>query len=692
MIFSIPHRLYTERRDCCAVKENGKVILYRHRPCQLRRCLTRNDGHWPLAVADALGTRTFAYDADTLQLISETLPDGAILSRTTDAFGRPAGISVAGIGDPGSPDYAVTYGYDSAGRFGSVTTLAPLAALAVQYDYVQGSDLLAGWSSNVGMSFHRTFEPNRDLIASVTNAWNGAAVSSFAYTNDELGRRTARVDSGLTQNSFGYNMRSELVNAIMGTNNYGYEFDPIGNRIASTNNAITVSYAANLLNQYTNVVSAVSITPTYDDDGNMTAYGDWGFAWNGENRLITATNATEAVSYTYDHQGRMVEKTTDSATTRYLWDGFNIIAEIGANETRYNIWGLDLSQTQQGAGGVGGLLAVAVAGGADPGIFYPAYDANGNITEYVDATGDVVATRAYSPFGETTAATGNADAFSHWWSTKPWDPVTGFSEYEFRMYHPELGRWVNRDPIEERGGFNLYAFALNCPLNILDILGLANYRIGSPTEPPMTFDEGFVYDPNVHATAEDYLSWTWWNTKGLGAMLLRPDLVDAVAAYHRYLDGTGTDMEVNYPKAYRDDTNVRTGVNNEIAAAQADAERLVATGGARFMMTGDATRLGTPSTENWQKTIGQHYIWGHANVEACADKFTMTITIHAKDRYNFNRGANDIATGWPDSANGRFAVLGWAKSFITKGKIMKKVTWKKGEMGPTTMIDDPPPR
>jgi YD repeat-containing protein len=96
----------------------------------------------PLTVTDALGTRTFVYDPATLALVSEQLPGGEVLSRTTDAFGRPAGLALGQV-------YAATYGYDTAGRFGSVTTLAPLAALAVQYGYVQGSDLLAGWSSNV---------------------------------------------------------------------------------------------------------------------------------------------------------------------------------------------------------------------------------------------------------------------------------------------------------------------------------------------------------------------------------------------------------------------------------------------------------------------------------------------------------------------------------------------------------------
>ena len=107
-------------------------------------------------------------------------------------------------------------------------------------------------------------------------------------------------------------------------------------------------------------------------------------------------------------------------------------------------------------------------------------------------------------------------------------------------------------------------------------------------------------------------------------------------------------------------------------------------------MTGDPVRMGEPSTEDWQKTIGAHWLWGSADVENCLDKFTMTITLHEKDRYNFNRGAADIATGLPDNANGRFTVLGWAKSFITNGKVVKKVTWQKGQEASTTKIENPP--
>lgn len=46
------------------------------------------------------------------------------------------------------------------------------------------------------------------------------------------------------------------------------------------------------------------------------------------------------------------------------------------------------------------------------------------------------------------------------------------------FYHPEQGRWINRDPIEEQGGANLYGFVLNDPLNKVDPLGL--FRLDFP--------------------------------------------------------------------------------------------------------------------------------------------------------------------------------------------------------------------
>jgi hypothetical protein len=42
----------------------------------------------------------------------------------------------------------------------------------------------------------------------------------------------------------------------------------------------------------------------------------------------------------------------------------------------------------------------------------------------------------------------------------------------FRFYDPNLQRWINRDPIAEWGGLNLYSQVRNDPLNAADAFGL----------------------------------------------------------------------------------------------------------------------------------------------------------------------------------------------------------------------------
>ena len=238
-------------------------------------------------------------------------------------------------------------------------------------------------------------------------------------------------------------------------------------------NALVSSYTANALNQYTQ-----RTVPGYA-------------AIRGENRLVMASNDTVVVTYAYDHRGRMVRKeisheSTETRRIEYLWDDWNIIREIqwpvasdqrsvGTLATSHYplvtdyVWGLDIDGTLQGAGGVGGLLAVV----RDDGVFFPTYDANGNISEYVSTNGEIVAHYDYSPFGEPLVTSGPlAATFTHQFSTKPYCVVTGFSEYQMRKYRPEIGRWMSRDPIGERGGINQLSFANNNSGASFDRLGL----------------------------------------------------------------------------------------------------------------------------------------------------------------------------------------------------------------------------
>ncbi|PLX40040.1 MAG: hypothetical protein C0608_10075 [Deltaproteobacteria bacterium] len=173
--------------------------------------------------------------------------------------------------------------------------------------------------------------------------------------------------------------------------------------------------------------------------------------------------------------GKFVETYTSGAwveTTRnlFVYDGWNLVQELSdmGNVVRSYVWGLDLSGTLQGAGGVGGLLATVENGN----LFDYSYDGNGNDAAISDGLGDVVAYYEYDPFGNTAYAAGPSAATNPYrFSTKYLDTETNLYYYGYRYYSPELGRWINRDPIEEEGGLNLYGFVGNDPINAYDLLG-----------------------------------------------------------------------------------------------------------------------------------------------------------------------------------------------------------------------------
>ena len=94
--------------------------------------------------------------------------------------------------------------------------------------------------------------------------------------------------------------------------------------------------------------------------------------------------------------------------------------------------------------------------------YVPFYDSNGNVTRYLDANGGIAAMYAYDAFGKAIAQSGPlADHFRHRFSTKCLDSETGLYYYGYRFYAPSLMRWLNRDPIGERGGVNLYVVCGN---------------------------------------------------------------------------------------------------------------------------------------------------------------------------------------------------------------------------------------
>jgi RHS repeat-associated protein len=238
----------------------------------------------------------------------------------------------------------------------------------------------------------------------------------------------------------------------------------------------------------------------YDTDGNLTTDGRWSYSWDAENRLVAMETRTEVLppagplpvaqrrrlEYAYDAHGRRIHKRvlhwgngswSEASSTRFIYDGWNLLAEFeaagGAQPIRTHVWGLDLSGTMSGAGGVGGLLYTVCKQTTDT-VAAACFDGNGNVSGYVDmATGRQVARYEYDAFGDPVASDGvlrNLLPFR--FSTKFVDDETGLLYYGYRYYSPSTGRWLSRDPIEEQGGLNLYGMIGNDALNYYDLLGL----------------------------------------------------------------------------------------------------------------------------------------------------------------------------------------------------------------------------
>jgi RHS repeat-associated protein len=162
-----------------------------------------------------------------------------------------------------------------------------------------------------------------------------------------------------------------------------------------------------------------------------------------------------------------------------VYDGWRVIQERDTNNTPLVSYtrGNDLSGSLEGAGGIGGLLARAQGYASTNGnwythnIYHP--DGNGNITYLVDSSQALAASYRYDPYGNLISSSGTlAGANVYRFSSKEIHANSGMYYYGYRFYDPNLQRWLNRDPIDEEGGINLYEFVRNDPLKFADLWGL----------------------------------------------------------------------------------------------------------------------------------------------------------------------------------------------------------------------------
>ncbi len=460
-------------------------------------------------VADAAGTRTFYYtENDDLALYREDLPNGwygsskdlyyAYFSNATTTDTR-GGLQRVAYGANSTGSASLSYYYDDAsGRIDEFTGYwGGYKNFDVHYD--TDSDHVEAIVSG-SYEVERTWETWRENRATATTYWGSAKRTDFNWPNWDLQGQyydytllnydnkslAAQYSVGLGVNikyEFDYDDRHQLTSwdttgytfpGTPGTTTYTY--DSAGNRTADNDINGSDTYTVNGLNQL-----AQSSNILYDVDGNLTKHYDWSYEYDANNRVIEMESSSQRLEFTYDYMGRRIEKkvwdTTGTETLithlRFAYNGMELFAELtstgGIRKTFY--WGLDKSDTLGGAGGAEGLLMIR--DWDDSKTYLPSYDLSGNLVGLLNESGEWEAWYAYDSFGNVLDEGGDYAADNViGFSTQYTDRETELVYYGLRYYHPEMGRFVNRDPIGEAGGANLYRFVGNAPVTDVDLWGL----------------------------------------------------------------------------------------------------------------------------------------------------------------------------------------------------------------------------
>jgi RHS repeat-associated protein len=381
-----------------------------------------------------------------------------------------------------------------------------------KFDYTYDSEgEIQSWTQQMGAT-NNVYSFQYDAASQLIEAFqSGAAVSTNEYVYDAAGNRLSeRINGALTGAS--YNNVNELtsqsgggllrfrgsINETSTVSVAGVSASITWTNIAGTNTLFDASASVNVgtnvvpviaqdyngnvrTNNYRVVVTGgVTNTLTYDLNGNLTAVSNQqsvvSYQWDAANRLV-ALESSAGVSpvsrseFAYDGFSRRVRQIEISGTTtnsdhRMLWCKTQLCEErdsTGATVTKR------LFREGEQIAGTN---------------YFFTRDHLGSIREMTDPSGTTRARYDYDPWGRRTKVSGDLEAdfgFTGHYFHAP----SGLHMALYRAYGAELGRWLSRDPIEEKGGhftgedplgfeygINLYAYPRNNPVSYIDPLGL----------------------------------------------------------------------------------------------------------------------------------------------------------------------------------------------------------------------------
>lgn len=456
----------------------------------LGRTYTYNHLGQLIQVIDASGTRLIGYNKYGEQKTDNLASGGKthLVMETRDQLGRSTGYTYA---KDGMVEQTVFTGYGEGGRITTAGFLHEGEEKQFGFSYLEGTNLLQRLTKPNGMIFTQIYEEKRDVVAGMYYKKESMDIVGREYNYDSLGRPLDRCTTrnGTVKNdSFSHNSRSELTGATVNGGGYSYDYDNIGNRKSAEEVTKELFYSADSLNQYTSIQEGEGepFIPSFDADGNQTlvetSTGIWEVAYNAENRPVTFTkrenNIRTVIACKYDYLGRRMSKKVEVTMTdgegnsttstildqQYIYRGYLQIACCDLQRAAHPcLWLIIWDPSQP-------IAARPLAIRMDGTWYTYGLDMTKNVWEVFDSSGCIRSAYNYTPYGEVSTE-GDVNQPIQW-SSEFLDDELGLVYYNYRHYNPVEGRWINRDPVDNEGGWNLSSYVGNNPISLYDELGL----------------------------------------------------------------------------------------------------------------------------------------------------------------------------------------------------------------------------